>query len=140
MKKYIISSLLIFSLAAVLMACDKSSNESTKETTAKVMSIAAEDLNKMIEAKDFTLINVHIPYAGEIPQTDLFIPFNEIESNISKLPQDKTSKIVVYCRSGSMSASASQELLALGYTNVYDVIGGMNAWTSAGFKLYEQQP
>jgi rhodanese-related sulfurtransferase len=96
--------------------------------------ITANALREMLQDKDFLLVNVHIPYAGEIEPTDLFIPYNEIPKHLDQLP-DKAARIVVYCRSGSMSNQAAHELVNLGYTNVYDVEGGMIAWEAAGFPL-----
>jgi len=104
---------------------------------AQVTKIDADQLATMLQNKDFTFVNVHIPYAGEIANTDLQIPYNEMPANLSKLP-DKDAKIVLYCRSGRMSDEASQELVKLGYTNVYDVVGGMQAWTASGRELIQK--
>ena len=76
--------------------------------------ISASKLNKALLNKDFTLINVHTPYEGEISKTDLFIPFDEIMSNEAKLPKDKNAKIIVYCKSGNMSGQAARTLKSLG--------------------------
>ena len=46
-------------------------------------NIDAKQLRAMMPEKSFLLINVHIPYDGELPQTDLFIPFNKIEQNLA---------------------------------------------------------
>lgn len=92
----------------------------------------------MLEDKDFPLINVHIPYEGEIESTDEFVPFNEIESNLDKFPADKDAKVVVYCRSGSMSAQAAQTLVELGYSDVWNLDGGMIAWENSGRTLLNQ--
>jgi rhodanese-related sulfurtransferase len=97
--------------------------------------ISSLDLESMMDDKDFLLINVHIPYDGEIDGTDLFIPFNEISDNLEKLPADKSSKIVVYCRSGSMSATASKELAQIGYSNILNLPGGMRDWKENGFTV-----
>ncbi len=97
--------------------------------------ITVAELQEMLKNKDFVFINVHIPFEGNIPGTDLSIPYNQIEKYADKLPQDKNAKIVVYCRSGSMSAIAARTLVKMGYTNVYNLAGGMIAWTQAGLPL-----
>ncbi len=98
------------------------------------MDISVETLAQALEAKNFTLVNVHIPYEGELPQTDLFIPFNQILANLDKLP-GKDAPILVYCRSGAMSTVAAQALVQAGYTQVYELDGGFNAWKAAGYEL-----
>jgi len=85
-------------------------------------------------ADDYTIVNVHIPYAGEIEGTDANIAYNDIEALTAALP-DKDAPIILYCRSGNMSEQASQALLELGYTQVWDVPGGMNAWRDSGREL-----
>ncbi len=100
--------------------------------------VSVKGLTAMLDSKDFELVNVHVPYAGEIDQTDTFVPFDQIEANINAFPTDKDAKIVVYCRSGGMSAVSARELVRLGYTNVYNLDGGMNAWIAAGEELLQK--
>lgn len=100
--------------------------------------VSAEGLSVLLENKDFPLINVHIPYEGEIEDTDDFIPFNEIEANLDLLPADKDARVVIYCRSGSMSAQAAGALVGLGYTDVWNLDGGMIAWQNSGRPLINQ--
>ncbi len=101
--------------------------------------VNAQQLKQMLDHKDFTLIDVHIPYVGEIPQTDAFIPFNEIEQKTNELPGDKNAMIVLYCSSGHMSAIAAQRLVALGYSNVWNLDGGMSGWASQGYTLLQRK-
>lgn len=96
--------------------------------------VSPEELKSMKENENFPLVNVHIPFEGNIPGTDLSIPYNEIGQNLGQLPA-KDEKILLYCRSGSMSAEASRTLVGLGYTNVWDLGGGMIAWQEAGYRL-----
>lgn len=108
------------------------------EGTGSYTNVNAASLKLMLENKDFPLVNVHIPYEGEIEPTDLFIPYNEVETNLAKLPADKGAKIVLYCRSGSMSAIAARTLVRLGYTNVWNLDGGMIGWQQMGYPLAQK--
>ena len=96
-------------------------------------NISPLELNSQLKTKDFLFVNVHIPYEGEIEKTDLFIPYDEIEKNLDKLP--KNQKIVLYCRSGRMSQEAADKLIKLGYRKVYNLTGGMHNWQSTGLLI-----
>ena len=97
--------------------------------------VSANGLALMLENKDFPLINVHIPFAGEIEGTDEFIPFDQIVQNTDKLPSNKDTRLVIYCRSGGMSGISARTLVELGYTNVWNLDGGMIAWEASGRSL-----
>ncbi len=96
--------------------------------------VSPTELREMMPREDFTLVNTHVPFEGNIPGTDLSVPYDEIGGNLDRLP-GKDAKIVVYCRSGSMSAEAAEVLVGFGYDDVWDLGGGMIAWKEAGFSL-----
>lgn len=85
--------------------------------------------------KDFFFVNVHIPYEGEIARTDAFIPFDQVEKQLNRLPSNKGAKIVLYCQSGRMSDIAARTLVRLGYTNLWNLEGGMIVWRQRGYSL-----
>ena len=61
-----------------------------------------------------------------IPDTDC-IPVQEIEKRIVELDKYRDKKIIVYCRSGNRSGTATKILNENGF-NAYNMIGGMNGW------------
>jgi len=98
-------------------------------------NVTPDRLAEMLTHKDFTLVNVKTPYIGEIDGTDEYIPYDQLTARAAELPAARASKILVYCRSGAQSAIAAQTLLDLGYTNVWNLDGGMNAWQASGRTL-----
>jgi rhodanese-related sulfurtransferase len=107
----------------------------TSDGLGTYVDISADELAAMLEDKDFLLINTHVPYEGEIEQTDLFLPFDEAAGQLDQLPADKDAKIVVYCQSDRMSRISVEEWVAAGYTNLYNLDGGFVAWQQAGYEL-----
>jgi len=146
MKKRIMANLLLGFMVMALASCQSAeitTSTSTPQEIGKVMQVeggsykdlSVVELNTLMENKDFTLINVHIPFEGNLPKTDLSIPYDTISQNLDKLPDDKAAKIVLYCRSDRMSTIAAAELVKLGYTNIWNLDGGMVAWEQAGLPI-----
>ncbi len=96
-------------------------------------NISSNELSTMLTNKDFTLLDVHIPEQKHIPGTDYMISYQNIDKIKSVIP-NKTSKVVLYCRSGNMSKLVAQELVKSGYTNVFNLDGGLRSWISEGNK------
>ena len=61
-----------------------------------------------------------------IPDTDC-IPVKEIEKRIVELDKYRDKKIIVYCRSGNRSGTATKILNENGFT-AFNLLGGMNGW------------
>lgn len=129
---------------AIVAACRPANNSSeaattaspTQEPTGVYQTLTIDTFADILanNPEDYTILNVHIPYAGEIEGTNVNVPYNDIEALTAVLP-DKDAPIILYCRSGNMSEQASHALLELGYTQVWDVPGGMNAWRENGREL-----
>jgi rhodanese-related sulfurtransferase len=135
MKKVFVFSFLLISL--LLTACQSKSvtGESVSVAGGSYKNVTPKELNTMLKNKDFVLINVHIPFAGNMGDTDLSIPFDQIEHNLSQVPSDKSAQIVLYCRSGHMSQIAAEKLVTLGYTYIWNLKGGMIDWEKAGYNI-----
>ena len=130
-------------LALTLVACSSQNQTGSSQALGETVEVEGgsyiaidiQELQGMLENKDFTFVNVHIPFEGNIPNTDLSIPYDDIEAHLDELPADKAAKIVLYCRSGRMSAIAAEELVKLGYTNVWNLKQGFMDWEQSGLQL-----
>lgn len=110
------------------------SDEGGSPATAAFGRLDPEQLAARMGNDGAELINVHIPYEGELEHTDAFIPFDRIVGD-AQLPADKGSEVLLYCKSGRMSETAAKALNQAGYTNVAHLEGGMKAWEAAGKTL-----
>lgn len=132
-----------FLLALVVAACSPQSSTPSvtptapsEQAEAEYRTLTIDEFAEVVANQNdaYSIINVHIPYEGEVAGTDAHVPYNDIDALISALP-DKNAPIILYCRSGRMSEIASNALIERGYTQVYDVPGGMNAWQESGREL-----
>jgi len=143
--RYAILVLITVMLATALTVCSSSSTSIsemaddravTTTSTGTYQILTIDEFANIVaeESDEYTIVNVHIPYEGEVAETDMSIAYNNIAVLSSALP-DKNAPIILYCRSGRMSEEASRALIELGYTNLYDIPGGMNAWQNSGREL-----
>ena len=106
----------------------------TAENTYR--QIAQEEAKKMMDTQTVIILDVreqdeydsgHIPGAVLLPVGTI-----DKETAAGVIPE-KDSTVLVCCRSGNRSKTASSALAKLGYTNIYE-FGGINTWP------YETEP
>jgi phage shock protein E len=114
---------------------ERDAEERDQESDDGYVHITPSQLALMLEDKDFLLVNTHTPYGYEIEHTDAHIPLDDEGQWLRHYPADRAAKIVLYCRSGTRSVTAAEELAAAGYTNLYHLDGGMVAWHADGLPL-----
>jgi len=141
------ATLAVAALAVVVIAIALNGSSKPSATAAPIQgtvvqatggswtNVSPDQLASMLVQHNFTMLNVKTPYSGEIDGTDVYIPYDQLTARASELPADKTAEMLVYCRSGHESAIAAQTLIDLGYTNIYNLDGGMTAWTASGRQL-----
>jgi len=108
----------------------------------KFFSVTAADLNQMLAETPPFIVDVR--QASEIEANgyiagSIHVEIRELMQNIDKLPA-KDQKIVVACASGHRGGYAMVALRLLGYTEVFNLNGGMNAWKKAEFAVVEGLP
>ncbi len=93
------------------------------------VNVSSEEAKQILDEKGPVVLDVRTPaefQEGHIPNAKL-IPLQDLEKSLSNLNKDETYLIV--CRSGNRSTQASELLTQNGFTNVYNMDGGMNSWS-----------
>lgn len=134
----VIVALLLAAVALLVFVLGSRRGDGTRGKAAWT-DVTPQRLAAMLAGGDPFLVNVHVPYEGEIPGTDAFVPYDEIGDRLDRLPSDRDARIVVYCRSGRMSLEAARTLVAEGYTRVYNLMGGFEGWEAAGYELARRE-
>ncbi len=111
----------------------------TDDVRGEYQTLSIDEFADIVEnrADEYLNINTHIPYAGEVANTDANIPYNDLDTLMAAIPS-KDTPVILYCRSGNMSQQAAHALIEQGYTQVWDVPGGMVAWQESGRALLNQ--
>ena len=87
------------------------------------------------QAAGAVLIDVRQPeewQQGHVPGA-MLIPLGSLRDRVAEVPRDRD--VLLICRSGNRSGTAQRQLLELGYDRVFNVSGGMNAWTHSGLPV-----
>ena len=121
MKRLILG---IASLLILLTGCGGT------EMKTDYQQISQEEAKNMMDTQEVIVLDVREQGefdAGHIPGA-LLLPVGTIsELSAAAVIPEPDSVVLVYCRSGNRSKTASQALADLGYTNIYE-FGGINDW------------
>jgi thioredoxin len=103
-------------------------------TAQNKTSLPADEFEKAIAKDSVQILDVRTPgeYASGHIKNTLLANWNdtkEFERRIAFV--DKKKPVYVYCLAGGRSAAAAEKMRGLGYENVYELKGGMNAWKAA---------
>lgn len=121
MKRIVI---LLSALLLVLTGCGGNSADGSYQ------QITQEEAKEMMDTQEVIILDVREQDeydSGHIPGAVL-LPVGSIdETTAAEVIPEKDSTVLVYCRSGNRSKTASSALADLGYTNIYE-FGGINTW------------
>ena len=110
-----------------------------KGTDVEMKVVSVQELSKIIESgEEIFLLDVRTKSEYEqahLEKTDDLIPFDQLQFNLDRLPKNKNAAIYCYCRVGRRSGIAAELLISKGFTNVYNMEGGIVAWNDAGLNL-----
>ena len=127
-KKFAAWILLLFLIVSL---AGRGSREEDTMNTVSYQQITAEEAKSMMEEQpDAVILDVREQDeydAGHIPGAVLLsVGTIDEETAASAIPENDTV-VLVYCRSGNRSKTASQSLVDLGYTQIYE-FGGIKDW------------
>lgn len=93
---------------------------------------------KIESSKNAQVLDVRTPKEWESGIIEGATKINFYESNFSTEVQklDKSAPVFVYCAAGGRSASAMKQMKQLGFTQIYNLQGGIGAWKSAGYEVH----
>jgi len=120
--------ILSFFIGAVFMSC----------TAQTKTNLSADEFEKAVTKDTVQILDVRTPgeyTSGHIKNT-LLANWNdpkEFERRIGFI--DKNKPVYVYCLAGGRSAAAAAKMRAMGFENVYELSGGINAWKAASKNL-----
>ena len=118
----------LFLLLLLLTGCGGTASKSSSENDFQ--QISQEEAKEMMDTQDVIILDVREQDeydSGHIPGAVL-LPVGTIdEETAAEVIPEKDSTVLVYCRSGNRSKTASSALAELGYTNIYE-FGGINTW------------
>lgn len=121
-------------LLLLLTGCGETTSNASSEDGYQ--QISQEEAKEMMDTQDVIILDVREQDeydSGHIPGAVL-LPVGTIdEETAAEVIPEKDSTVLVYCRSGNRSKTASSALAELGYTNIYE-FGGINTWP------YETEP
>lgn len=118
MKKIIVYIVVLLAISGC--AQEESDNGYRKITPEEAKEMMVEG-NLVLDVRTLQEYN-----EGHI-ENSLLLPVDRIQEGELELLPDKDQVILVYCRSGNRSRTASKALIEAGYSNVYD-FGGINDW------------
>ncbi len=131
MQRFLNLSVFAFVAAATLFAfgCHQSV-EAPHESAVRQVSV--EDAKSAVEVDGTQFIDVRTPaeFDAEHAAKSINYPLDTIEADAAKL--NKSKPVYIICQTGRRSQIAAAKLNELGFSDVADVQGGMNAWTKAG--------
>jgi len=100
-----------------------------EEVPEGIPSLSPAEVKARLDRKDVVLVDVREPHEADIARIPgaKLIPLGEVARRAAELPQDRD--VVLHCRSGVRSAKALQFLQTLGFKRVWNLDGGILAWS-----------
>ena len=105
--------------------------------TRKYKNVNANEAVQILNKDNVTLIDVREPseITNGIIKGAKTVPLGQLDTQLANFEKNKDNPFLIYCRSGSRSGSACKTLTSHGFTDVYNLGGGIMGWESENLPL-----
>ena len=133
MVKYLFYIIFVLSV----LACSSLDSNSGETTVYEVNNLSINEFKSKLSSSEGILLDVRTENEtsqGYIPGASFINLYDENFNKKINLIQ-KNKPVFVYCKMGGRSAKASQELINVGFKEVYNLNGGIQAWYNNGYEI-----
>ncbi len=123
--------IVLLCLSASIFSCQNQNNSGNPKIINRTITV--DEFEKKLSGSNIQLLDVRTPEEFNQGHLKNALNYNisspEFESQLSKL--DKSKPVLVYCLSGGRSGSAAEVMASKGFTEIYNMQGGIMKWNAA---------
>ncbi len=132
--------LILIAASLLLAGCTATSTDTAAQSSSQAETVEKAEIINDTPAEfaanmegDFLLLDVRTQEEYDAGHIDgsVLIPVTELEARIGEIAEYKDVKVLVYCRSGNRSVTASNILIDNGFTQVHNLLTGYNGWVAS---------
>jgi hydroxyacylglutathione hydrolase len=137
MKRFVLMVMTLLMLPWVAVACGVGEQTADGYENAPIEHAYQHWKQGDTSPIPFMVLDVRTPkeYKQGHIQGAKLIPIQTLEQHLAEIPKDK--QVYVYCHSGMRSAKAAKLLAQHGFTNIENIMGGIEAWKAAGHPVVQ---
>jgi len=120
---------------------NKSENSKVEDTQPITIAVPPAEFARLLKDDKYVVIDLRTPaeiregkISAKALEVDFYAP--DFKNRLNRL--DKTKPYLIYCRSGNRSGKTAKLMKELGFTNVTELRGGVNAWLLSGRALVKE--
>jgi adenylyltransferase/sulfurtransferase len=99
---------------------------------SRMKEVSAAEVKALLANRErFLLLDVRQPeeWAKARIEGATLVPLGQLEARLPELAEWKDARVVAHCHHGGRSAKACEILAGAGFTNVANLVGGIDAWS-----------
>lgn len=125
----------LIAAAVSFAACQSAVTDRPANSEPEIRQVTAGEAKPALENPDVQLIDVRTAAeyeGGHAPRAENH-PLDELEASLARLDREKP--VYLICETGRRSQLGAEILRKNGFTDLYNIKGGISGWTAAGFPL-----